>query len=448
MKLAKGLDIPVTGSPEQAIHSGHEIKSLALIGSDYVGLKPTFLVSEGDHVLLGQTLFTDKRNPGVKYTSPGTGIIKAINRGERRVFQSLVIEVDGEESVTFPQHDRAQLGKLTQAQVQENLIESGLWTSLRERPYSKVANPAQTPSSIFVTAINSEPLAANANVIIQENEQAFLDGITVLSRLVDKPVYVCKSPETKLPAVNASNVQYQDFSGPHPSGLVGTHIHFLDPVIAGKTVWHINYQDVIAIGKLFVDGALAVERVISMGGPMCSSPRLVRTRVGASLAELCEGESKTEQELRLISGSILSGREANSWDNYLGRYHLQVTMVEEGRSRDLFGWLNPAGERYSFSNVYFSSLARGRRLFSFNTNRNGSARAMVPTGSYEKVMPQDILPTQLLRALLVGDTDMVQKLGGLELDEEDLALCSFVCHSKHEYGAVLRRNLEKIEKEG
>ena len=448
MKLTKGLDIPITGSPEQVIHAGHEIKSLALIGSDYVGLKPTFLVSEGERVLLGQTLFTDKRNPSVKYTSPGTGLVKTINRGERRLFQSVVIELSGEEQVSFPQHDRAQLDKLTQEQVQENLIESGLWTSLRERPYSKVANPTQTASSIFVTATNSEPLSADANVVIQENEQAFLDGVTILSRLTNKPVHVCKSPDTQLQTVSASNVHYQDFSGPHPAGLVGTHIHFLDPVVTGKTVWYINYQDVIAVGKLFVNGELSVERVVSLGGPMCDKPRLVRTRVGASLTELCEGESKTEQELRFISGSILSGREANSWDSYLGRYHLQATMVEEGRNRDLFGWLNPAGNRYSFSNVYFSSLARGRRLFSFTTNRNGSARAMVPTGSYEKVMPQDILPTQLLRALLVGDTDMVQKLGGLELDEEDLALCSFVCHSKHEYGAVLRRNLEKIEKEG
>ncbi len=448
MKLTKGLDIPITGSPEQVIHAGHKIKSLALIGSDYVGLKPTFLVSEGERVLLGQTLFTDKRNPGVKYTSPGTGVVKAINRGERRLFQSVVIELNGEEKVSFPQHDRAQLDKLTQEQVQENLIESGLWTSLRERPYSKVANPTQAPSSIFVTATNSEPLSADANVVIQENEQAFLDGVTILSRLTNKPVHVCKSPGIQLQTVSASNVHYQDFSGPHPAGLVGTHIHFLDPVVTGKTVWYINYQDVIAVGKLFIEGELSVERVVSLAGPMCDKPRLVRTHVGASLTELCGDESKTEQELRFISGSILSGREANSWDNYLGRYHLQVTMVEEGRNRDLFGWLNPAGNRYSFSNVYFSSLARGRRLFSFTTNRNGSARAMVPTGSYEKVMPQDILPTQLLRALLVGDTDMVQKLGGLELDEEDLALCSFVCHSKHEYGAVLRSNLEKIEKEG
>ncbi|MCG8383319.1 MAG: Na(+)-translocating NADH-quinone reductase subunit A [Gammaproteobacteria bacterium] len=448
MKLTRGLDIPIAGTPEQKIDEGSPVTSVAVVGPDFIGLKPTFTVQEGDKVLQGQVLFTDKRNPSVKYTSPGTGIVKVINRGERRALQSVVIELNGDEQTTFHQYDRAALASLSQQQVVDNLLDSGLWTSLRTRPYSKIASLEQTPSSIFVTAMSSEPLSAEAGIIIQEQKQAFLDGLTVMSQLTDQPVHVCKSAGTELPISESSNVHYHDFSGPHPAGLVGTHIHFLDPVTVDKVVWYINYQDVIAVGKLFTTGFLPVDRVVALSGPLAVKPRLVRTRLGANLTELISGECEDEEEVRIVSGSVLSGREVEEWSSFLGRFHLQVSLVGEGRQRHLFGWLNPAGKKYSLSNVYLNSVVKGRQLFTFNTNRNGSARAMVPTGSYEKVMPQDMLPTQLLRALLVGDTDVAQQLGCLELDEEDLALCTFVCHSKHEFGSVLRRNLEQIEKEG
>ena len=238
-----------------------------------------------------------------------------------------------------------------------------------------------------------------------------------------------------------------EFDGPHPAGLVGTHIHFLKPVGATRTVWHIEPQDVIAVGKLFTEGRLMTERVISLAGPVVRRPRLIRTRLGAHIGDLLAGELE-EVKARAISGSVLSGRRAVGWSDYLGRYHTQVSVIAESVKRELFGWFNPAGEKFSVLNVMLSALQRGRKRFAFNTAMNGSPRAMVPIGNYERVMPLDILPTQLLRAILVHDTDQAQALGALELAEEDLALCSFVCVGKYDYGPILRATLETIEREG
>ena len=240
-----------------------------------------------------------------------------------------------------------------------------------------------------------------------------------------------------------------EFEGPHPAGLVGTHIHFLDPVGPTKTVWHLDYQSVIAIGALFTSGKLSVERVVSLAGSMITHPRLVRTRVGASLGDLIRGQVKDGKEVRVISGSVLFGRQAEGWSDYLGRFSNQVTVIAENREREFMGWINPMGNKFSFLNVLMSSLPkeRGRKL-SFSTTKYGSPRAIVPVGVFEDVLPMDILPTQLLRYLVVGDTDMAQSLGCLELDEEDLALCTFVDPGKHDFGPVLRTNLTQIEKEG
>ena len=244
-----------------------------------------------------------------------------------------------------------------------------------------------------------------------------------------------------------ANVRTETFAGPHPAGLAGTHIHFLDPVHAEKSVWSLNYQDTIAVGKLFATGRLWTERVVSIAGPMAAKPRLVRTRLGASLDELTAGELKTGKKLRVISGSVFGGRTSRGACAFLGRYHLQVSCLEEGTEREMLHYLRAGANKHSVMNLFISKLSSGK-LFDFTTSTNGSPRAMVPIGNYEEVMPLDILPTQLLRALIVGDTEMAQKLGCLELDEEDLALCTYVCAGKYEYGPILRDNLTRIEKEG
>ena len=444
IKIKKGLDLPITGSPEQVVSATVEAKSVAVIGFDFVGMKPTMQVKVGDRVKLGQVIFTDKKNEGVKYTAPAAGVIKDINRGEKRVLQSIVIDVDGDESVEFNKYAASELASLSVKQVQQNLVESGLWTALRTRPYSKVPQPGSKPASIFVTAIDTNPLAANPEVFINEHPEAFASGLTVLTTLSAGPVYLCKAAGAKISP--ASTVSVEEFDGPHPAGNAGTHIHFLDPVSEKKTVWTIGYQDVIAIGKLFTTGQLFTERVVAVAGPQVTVPTLVRTRMGANLDELVAGRTK-DGDNRVISGSVLNGRTANGPFAYLGRYATQVSVLREGREREFLGWLVPGANKFSVLNMFLSTFSAGKK-FDFSTTTNGSERALVPVGQFEDLIPMDILPTQLLRSLIVGDMESAIQLGCLELDEEDLALCTFACPGKYEYGPILRDNLTTIEKEG
>ena len=444
IKIKRGLDLPMTGTPTQRIEAAKPVRSVAVIGFDYNGMKPTMQVQEGDRVKLGQVLFSDKKTPGVLFTAPGAGVVKAVNRGERRVLQSVVIELEGDDQVTFASYDADKLGGLAEEQVRENLQQSGLWTALRTRPYSKVPAIDATPRSIFVTAMDTNPLAADPTVVITEYAEDFSRGLTVLSRLAK--VFLCKAEGVTLPGENLDNVYTEAFAGPHPAGLPGTHIHFLDPVSATRTVWQIGYQDVIAIGKLFTTGQLWVERVISLAGPVVKKPRLVRTRLGANVSDLVMDELQAGNN-RVVSGSVLGGRTARGSCNYLGRYHTQLSCLAEGDERQMFHYLRAGVNKFSILNIFISKLTANKK-FAFTTTTNGSDRAMVPVGSYEKVMPLDILPTQLLRALLVGDTEVAQQLGCLELDEEDLALCTFACPGKYEYGPILRDNLTRIEQEG
>jgi len=426
------------------IEPARAVLSVAVIGFDYHGMKPTMNVQVGDRVRLGQVLFTDKKSSGVQYTAPGAGVVSAIHRGEKRALQALVIDLEGDEQETFAQYPCRQLEGLADAQVRDNLQRSGLWTALRTRPFSRVPAIEATPSSIFVTAIDTHPLAADPAMIIGEYAADFENGLKVLGNLAR--IYLCKAEGTVLPGEQLAKVRTESFSGPHPAGLAGTHIHFLDPVSASRHVWTINYQDVIAIGKLFTTGKLWVERIVSLAGPVVERPGLLRTRLGANLDELTAGELQPGNN-RVVSGSLLGGRTARGAFAYLGRYHLQVSCLREGNDREMLHYLRPGVDKYSVLNVFVSRLM-GEKKFPFTTTTNGSPRAMVPVGNYEQVMPLDILPTQLLRYLIVGDTEMAQKLGALELDEEDLALCSYVCAGKYEYGPILRDNLTRIEKEG
>ncbi|MGK5092334.1 Na(+)-translocating NADH-quinone reductase subunit A [Deltaproteobacteria bacterium TL4] len=444
--IKKGLDVPLTGEPDQTIQDGPPVKRVAVIGADYVGLKPTMVVNVGDPVKLGQLLFTDKKNPGVKYTAPGAGKIIEINRGEKRVLLSVVIELEGTAEETFASYPEKDLKSVTAEQVKTNLIDSGLWSALRTRPFSKVPAIDSTPHSLFVTAMDTNPLCVNAAMVIKASASDFNNGLLMLSKLTEGKLYVCQAPHEFLPSEKLDYVTPVVFQGPHPAGLAGTHIHFLDPVSHGKTVWSVDYQDVIAIGRLFVSGKLNTERIISVAGPVVRLPKVVRTRLGASTDALTEGNLE-DGENRIISGSVLSGRTASTTLAYLGRYHSQVSVLREGRERYFLAWLGLGFERFSIKNIYFSALNRSKK-YALNTNVMGSPRAIVPFGCYEQVMPLDILPTHLVKALVMEDTDLAQDLGCLELDEEDLSLCTFVCPGKIEYGPILRRNLTKIEKEG
>ncbi len=444
IKIKRGLDVPIGGAPQQTIENAPAARAVALVGFDYPGMKPTMAVSEGDRVKLGQLLFTDKKTEGVRYTAPAAGTVTAINRGARRVLQSVVIEVDGDDAETFATCTADTLPEA--AAVRAQLIESGLWTALRTRPFSKVPKVDAQPAAIFVTAMDTHPLAADPAVVIAEQPEAFVLGQTLLAKLTQGNVYVCSAAGADVPVSSAANVRQEQFAGPHPAGLAGTHIHFLDPVNAQKSVWTIGYQDVIAVGRLFTDGRLYTDRVVALAGPQVEPPRLLRTRLGADLQALCAGQLKNGEN-RIVSGSVLGGRAVKGGTSYLGRYHNQVSVLLEGRQREFMGWMSPGFNKHSNLGIYFSSWF-GKKLLPMTTNTNGSERAMVPVGSFERVVPMDMLPTQLLRSLIVGDTEMAQALGALELEEEDLALCSYVCSGKYEYGPILRDNLTRIEKEG
>ena len=444
IEIKKGLDLPICGAPAMMVEAGSPVSHVALVGSDYQDMKPTLLVSEGEQVSLGQPLFSDKKNPKVLYTSPAPGKVVAINRGERRVFLSLVIEVAGSAEQTFPATAADRLDQLSTDEVEQQLINSGLWPSFRTRPYSKIPTPGTRPAALFVTAIDTNPLAADPQVVIAEKTTEFTAGLKVIRHLTEGKVYLCKKPDTWIEAPEGITVS--EFSGCHPAGLVGTHIHFLERVDQERTVWHIGYQDVIAIGYLFLTGRLLTERIIALCGPAVKNPRLIRTRIGACLSELLAGQLHAGNN-RVISGSVLNGHSAAEASDYLGRYHNQVSVLEEDQRREFLGWAKPGLRQFSIKNVFASALLPRRPLL-MTTSTHGSLRSMVPIGSFEKVMPLNIKATWLLRSLLTLDTDLAQNLGCLELDEEDLALCSFVCSGKMNYGHHLRQALQKIEEEG
>lgn len=444
IKIKRGLNIPIQGAPRQVIEDAPDARAVAVVGFDYVGMKPTMAVNVGDRVSLGQLLFTDKKTEGVRYTSPAGGVVTAINRGSRRVLQSVVIEVEGDEAETFATCTAQTLPDALA--IREQLQQSGLWTALRTRPFSKVPALDAQAAAIFITAIDTHPLAADPAVIIADQTEAFTIGQDLLAKLTSGSVHLCTAAGADIPVGSDSNIEKAEFSGPHPAGLAGTHVHFLGGASAERVVWTIGYQDVIAVGRLFLDGRLYTDRVVAISGPQVESPRLLRTRIGADLEALCAGQVKNGEN-RIVSGSVLGGRAVQGATSYLGRYHNQISVLLEGRHREFLGWFSPGLNKHSNMGIYLSNFF-GAKPLPMTTNTNGSERAMVPVGSFERVVPMDVLPTQLLRALIVGDTEMAQALGCLELEEEDLALCSYVCSGKYEYGPILRDNLARIEKEG
>ena len=455
-KSKRGLRLPIQGEPTQQVEAARVSTRVALLGADYPGLRPTLHAKVGETVKRGQLLFEDKKMPGVRFTSPGAGKVVAINRGEKRVFQSMVIEltrgeIEGRagraEQVAFNSFTGKHPTSLAGSQVKTLLIESGLWTALRGRPFARVADPEGQPHSIFVTVTDSNPLAPSVGVAMADQGHRFKLGLAAVAKLTEGAVYVCTEPGMSLDLPDESRIQVEEFSGPHPAGTVGYHIHKLDPVDRHKLVWYLGYQDVVAIGELFDSGELYLDRVISLAGPMVKQPRLLRTRIGASTDVLTEGEL-SPGETRVISGSALSGRNARGDKiGYLGRYDNQITVLAEGREREFLGWLTPGSDKYSVVKTHLGALIPGKR-FALSTALHGSRRNIVPIGMYEKVVPFDLMPTQLLKSLLMRDVETAERLGCLELAEEDVALCSFVCPGKNDYGPCLRDVLTLIEKEG
>jgi Na+-transporting NADH:ubiquinone oxidoreductase subunit A len=445
-RLRLGLDLPLAGEPEQSVHPAPRVETVALLADDYVGLKPTFHVRPGDGVLPGQLLFEDKSNPGVRFTSPAAGIVRAIHRGERRAFRSLVIERHGEHpQMAFAAYTRRKAGALDAAGIRALLIESGLWTAFRTRPFSRVPAVDAEPYAIFVTAIDTRPHAPLVARALGGRMDDFLAGLACVARLCKGNTFLCVSPDSGIAAPDIERVRMETFVGPHPAGNAGTHIHFLAPVDLMRTAWHLGYQDVAAIGRLVGTGRLDLERVVSLAGPGVARPRLLRAPLGACTLDLARDDVEPGMQ-RLVAGSVLDGRTAMGEAlGYLGRYHLQLSALPEGTNREMFGWIGPGTDKFSLWGVVLGAFHRRKRTLT--TATNGGVRAMVPIGAFERVMPLDLMPTFLLRALISRQDDWAEEMGALELDEEDLALCTFVCPGKVEYGPLLRETLTRISRE-
>jgi Na+-transporting NADH:ubiquinone oxidoreductase subunit A len=440
--IRRGLDIPLAGIPEQVITKSAPIREVALIGEDYPGLKPTMLVETGERVQLGQPLFTDKKNEGFFFTAPGSGMVAAINRGEKRRFESLVIRLEGDGELSFPEAMETLQGQSSEA-IRSLLHQSGLWCGFRTRPFGLIPRAADTPASLFITALDTDPLAADPEVLIQRRPKHFLTGLRVLRHLLKVPLHLCTRPGADLPGMDEDGIESWGFAGPHPAGLPSTHIHHIDPVHAGKQVWHIEARDVLAIGHFFATGRLSTEKIIALAGPGVQYPRLINARTGASLQDLCRDELTPGGNWRILSGSVLDGRMQTASTSYLGRYHRQVTVIGEGDGRSLFAWLTPGSDRFSRTGLFVSKLFRNKR-FNMTTAAWGGRRAIYPLRVYDTVMPMDIMAIPLLKSLAVGDTEKAAALGCLELIEEDLALTSFVCPGKNEFGPMLRTVLNAI----
>ncbi len=465
-RFRRGLSLPISGAPEQTVADAAAPGTVAVTAADYPGMKPAMHVSPGDAVRRGQLLFEDRKQPGVRLTSPAAGTVAAVNRGAKRALISVVVRVDpadqagsGGAGVGFASYTGRHPSALSREDVQALLVESGDWIALRARPFGRTAALNSVPKSIFVTAMNTEPFAPDADRIAEGRAGDLERGLAALARLTDGPVYLCRAPGTLAALVASGQVRIEEFVGPHPAGAPGLHIHTLDPVDRSKLVWQIGLQDTVAIGRLFATGEPDVVRIVALAGPPVRAPRLLRTRLGASLADLVRAETSNTGEAdgdvaaRVISGSPLSGRTAigkgapADIHGYLGRFHDTVSVLEDDHSRRFLGWLQPGFGAFSRARAFGSTLLP-RRSFAMTTTTWGSPRAIVPIGLYESVFPWDLQPTFLLKSLVAGDIERAEELGCLELLEEDLALCTFVCPGKTEYGPYLRDALELIEKEG
>lgn len=454
-RIRNGLDVPIAGAPVQTITAGPEITRVALIADDFPGLKPRLHVSVGETVRRGQLLCEDSGTPGVRHTAVGAGRVESINRGAKRVLHSIVIELSEGERQGTPSEGELEafstpggtepeaLGRLG---VRDLLVESGMWTAFRTRPFGKVPSPDGVPNAIFVTAIDTNPLAADPAVVLQEARDDFEIGLRAVAELTQGKTYLCVRAGTDIGRGLDAPVTVEAFAGPHPAGTAGLHIHTLEPVGRTRTVWTIGYQDVLSVGRLVRSGHLDVSRVVAIGGPPVPRPRLVRTRVGASIRDLGVGEI-IDGDVRWISGSVLAGKAARGTVfGYMGRYDVQLGVLREGGDRAFLAWLAPGTKKFSVLPVFLSKFLKAAAL-DFSTDAHGSQRAIIPIGLYERVMPMDILPTYLLRALAVDDIERAEELGCLELVEEDLALCGFVDPGKTDFAPMLRRNLDLIERE-
>ena len=477
--IRKGLDLPIGGAAELRLTDARSITTYAVKPTDFVGLTPRLLVEEGDAVNVGDALFCDKNDERIRFTSPVSGKVKAIVRGEKRKLLEVVVEADFKSVGSMGSDCKSSptLQQLNTAdEIKAAMLQCGLWTMLRQRPFGTVANPDDKPKAIFVSAFSSAPLAPDYDFVMQSKEEWLKKGLEALTLLTDGKVHICFEPEQglakQLPTEQLNNSQLTThyISGPHPSGNIGTQIAHIDPINKGEVAWTMNLQDAAVLGELVSTGVYNPEKVIAVAGPNIKNPHYYRVKAGACLAEIIKGQllnndypkmdaNNAAKENRVISGDVLSGTQIAA-DGFIGAYDDLVSILPEGDYYDFMGWLMPGFRKYSFSRTFFSgfmpkstfkplgvSLPRFENLWKFDTNTHGDERPLVFTGNFERVFPFDIYPTQLIKACIIGDIELMENLGIYEVEPEDFALCEFIDTSKTDIQAIIREALEKLRKE-
>ena len=442
IKIKKGLNIPLEGKAEMVFGQAQLPGLFAIKPVDFHGLTPKMVVAEGDSVKIGSVLFHDKYHPEIKVVSPVSGRVKTINRGERRRILEVVLENDNkDESLDFGKSDPATMDREA---IVGKLLEGGAWPYLRQRPYDILANPSDTPKAIFVSGFDSSPLAPDYDFVLTGQEEAFKVGVEVLKKLA-AVVHIGISAESASKVYNSlQGVTLNSFTGPHPAGNVGVQIHHVSPINKGEKVWVINPQEIVSIGNLFVQGKHDFSRVIAVTGSEVLKPLYLRYRLGASVVEILK-DNIGEGSLRVISGNVLTGTNIGT-DGYLGFYHSQLCVIPEGDDYEFLGWASLGFDKFSVSRSFFSWICKNKK-YRLNANLHGSERAIVVSGQFEKVVPMDILPEQLIKAILAEDIDKMEQLGLYEIVEEDIALCEFVDTSKMELQAIVRDGINLMMKE-
>jgi Na+-transporting NADH:ubiquinone oxidoreductase subunit A len=444
VKLRRGFDIRIKGAAEKILAEAAIPVKYGVKPVDFPGLIPKLDVKPGEKVKAGSPLFHDKNNPAILFTSPVSGTVLSVERGERRRVLEVTVAMEGDDRVNFGKADPLALSR---DKIKEILLASGLWPAIRQRPYNVVASPSDVPKSIFISGFDSAPMAPDYNFIMRNTPFSFLQtGISAISRLTGGKVHLIVNGKDESSSVfsGLKGVEITGFTGPHPAGNPGVHIHHLDPLNKGERVWVVNLQDIIATGRLFIEGVYYPERIIALAGSEVIKPRYYRMLSGASVASVATGNIK-EGNVRYISGNILTGTKISP-EGFLGYYDSQVTVIPEGNHHEFLGWASPGFDKFSFYRVFLSTFSRAGK-YRLDTNLHGGERAFVVTGQYEQVVPMDIYPMQLLKAIIARDIDGMENLGIYEVAEEDFALCEFICPSKIEIQSIIRDGIEFMMKE-
>lgn len=444
IKIKKGLNINLVGEAEKVLLTAQASELISIRPSDFIGVTPKLEVKQGDEVKAGTVLFFDKDHPEIKFTSPVSGEVVEIERGDKRKLLSIKILADKE--LNYENFNSGNVAEMSREQIVENLLKSGAWPFIRQRPFNTIANPTQTPKSIFISGFDSAPLGPDYDFIVHNHGNDFQSGLDVLKKLTKGKVHLNLNADAKPSGVftNAKGVQINYFSGPHPAGNVGVQIHHIDPLNKGEVVWVCNPQDVLLIGKLFQTGKFDASRIVAVTGSEAPSKKYFKTIMGSSAKSIIGKEIDTHHT-RIISGNVLTGKTIQNNDS-IGFYDSQLTLIPEGHEPEFLGWIAPGFDKFSLSKTFFSWLTPNKK-YNLNTNQHGEERAFVVSGEYEKVLPMDIYPVYLLKAALAQDIEKMESLGIYEVVEEDFALCEYVCTSKIAVQDILRSGLDLVKKE-